>query len=113
MGFALQPLGISKNRDTPTWCLYCTGANLLIALLLYWLADVKGWSAWANFAKPAGANPLLPYMLAYVPFLLPPLYRLNSAGTFGSWGVIKSALLTILALLITRGLLRIGVTLRV
>ena len=52
-------------------------------------------------------------MLAYVPFLLPPLYRLNTAGTFGSWGVIKSALLTILALLITRGLLRIGVTLRV
>ena len=112
-GFALQPLGISKNRDTPTWCLYCTGANLLIALLLYWLADVKGWSAWANFAKPAGANPLLPYMLAYVPFLLPPLYRLSTAGTFGAWGVIKSALLTILVLLITRVLLHFGVTLRV
>jgi heparan-alpha-glucosaminide N-acetyltransferase len=35
IGFALQPLGISKNRDTPTWCLYCTAANLLIVLLLY------------------------------------------------------------------------------
>jgi heparan-alpha-glucosaminide N-acetyltransferase len=113
IGFALQPLGISKNRDTPTWCLYCTAANLLIVLLLYWLADAKGWKEWANFAKPAGANPLLPYMLAYVPFLLPPLYRLSTVGTSGSWGVIKSALLTILVLLITRLLLRFGVTLRV
>lgn len=113
IGFALQPLGISKNRDTPTWCLYCTAANLLIVLLLYWLADVKGWKVWANFAKPAGANPLLPYMLAYVPFLLLPLYLLRTVGTSGSWGVIKSALLTILVLLITRVLLRFGVTLRV
>jgi hypothetical protein len=77
------------------------------------LADAKGWKAWANFAKPAGANPLLPYMLAYVPFLLPPLYLLSTVGTSGSWGVIKSALLTILVLLITRQLLRFGVTLRV
>lgn len=113
IGFALQPLGVSKNRDTPTWCLYCTAANLLIALLLYWLADVKGWKAWANFAKPAGANPLLPYMLAYVPCLLPPLYPLSTTGTIGSWGVIKSALLTILVLIITRVLLRLGMTLRV
>ena len=113
VGYALQPFGISKNGDTPTWCLYCTGANLLTVLLLYWLADVKGWKAWANFARPAGANPLLPYMLAYVPFLLPPLYVLSTAGTAGSWGVIKSALLTVLVLIITRVLLRFRVTLRV
>jgi len=113
VGFALEPLGISKNRSTPTWCLYCTAANLLIALALYWVADVKSWKGWANFAKPAGANPLLPYMLAYVPFLLPPLYWLSAMGTSGSWGVLKSVLLTILVLIITRVLLRFGVTLRV
>jgi heparan-alpha-glucosaminide N-acetyltransferase len=113
IGLALQPLGISKNRGTPTWCLYCTAANLLIALVLYWLADVKGWQAWANFAKPAGANPLLPYMLAYVPFLLPPLYWLSAKGTSGEWGVVQSLLLTMLVLLITRVLLHFRVTLRV
>jgi len=113
IGFALQPLGISKNRDTPTWCLYCTAANLLIALLLYWLADVKGWSTWANFAKPAGENPLLAYILAYIPFLVPHLPWLSASGTWGLWGVLNSALLTGLALLVTRLLLRCGVTLRV
>jgi predicted acyltransferase len=112
-GFVLQPLGISKNRDTPTWCLYCTSANLLIALLLYWLADVKGWTTWANLAKPAGENPLLPYILAYIPFLVPHLLWLSASGTWRSWGVLKSALLTALALVITRLLLRRGVTLRV
>lgn len=113
LGFALQPLGISKNRDTPTWCLYCTGANLLIALLLYWITDVKGWKMWANFAKPIGANPLLAYILAYMPFLLPKLHLLTVFGTSGAWGVWKSALLTLLALIITTLLVRLGVKLRV
>ncbi len=113
IGFALQPLGISKNRDTPTWCLYCTAANLLIAILLYWLADVKGGKAWANFAKPVGENPLFAYILAYIPFLLPQLSLLSTRGTSGSWGVLKSALLTGLALVITRLLVRAGITLRV
>jgi heparan-alpha-glucosaminide N-acetyltransferase len=112
-GFALRPLGISKNRDTPTWCLYCTAANLLIALLLYWIADVKGWKAWANFAKPAGENPLLAYFLPFIPFLLPPLYLLTAIGTSGSWGVLKSALLTGLVLIVTTLLVRRGVRLRV
>ena len=113
VGFAMQPLGISKNRDTPTWCLYCTAANLLIALLLLWIADMKGWKSWASFAKPAGENPLLPYMLAYIPFLLPQLHWLATMGTSGLWGVVKSALLTVLMLVISMLLMRFGVRLRV
>jgi len=113
IGFALQPLGISKNRDTPTWCLYCTSANLLIALLLLWIVDVKEWRAWANFAKPAGMNPLLPYLLAYIPFLLPQLYWLATIGTSGSWGVLKSTFLTGLVLVVSTQLIRFGVRLRV
>jgi len=113
IGLALQPLGISKNRDTPTWCLYCTAANLLIVLLLYWIADVKGWKSWANFAKPAGENPLLAYFLPFIPLLLPPLYRLTTIGTSGSWGVAKSALLTGAVLGVTALLVRVGVKLRV
>jgi len=113
IGFALQPLGISKNRDTPTWCLYCTAANLLIALLLLWIADVQGWGGWANFAKPAGENPLFPYLLAYIPFLLPALYVLTAMGTSGVWGAVKSAVLTGLVLAVTTLLMRTGLRLRV
>jgi heparan-alpha-glucosaminide N-acetyltransferase len=113
LGFLLQPLGISKNRDTPTWCLYCTAANLLIALLLYWIIDVKNWRAWANFSKPVGENPLLAYLLAYVPFLAPPLYALTPMSTAGWFGVVKSALLMLLMLLLTRVLVRGRIGLRV
>jgi hypothetical protein len=113
VGFALQPLGISKNRATPTWCLYCTGANLLIALLPYWIADVRGWKAWANFVRPIGENPLLAYFLPFVPLLLPKWHALTTLGTSGSWGVVKSALLTVLMLVVTRVLVRFGVRLRV
>jgi hypothetical protein len=113
IGYALQPLGISKNRDTPTWCLYCTAANFLIALLLLWVADVKGWRTWANFAKPAGENPLLPYFLAYIPFLLPQLYWMTAIGTSGSWGVLRATLLTGLVLFVSTLLMRFGVRLRV
>ena len=113
IGFALQPLGISKNRDTPTWCLYCTAANLLIALLLLWITDVKGWRSWASFAKPAGEHPLLPYFLAYVPFLLQQLYWMTAIGKSGSWGVLRATLLTGLVLVVSGLLMRFGVRLRV
>ena len=113
IGFALQPLGISKNRDTPTWCLYCTAANLLFSLLLLWVVDRKGWKSWAKFVMPAGENPLLPYVIAYIPFLLPPLCWLTPIGTHGAWGVGKSVLLTILALAVSSPLIQRGVRLRV
>ena len=112
-GFVLRPLGISKNHDTPTWCLYCTAVNLLIALFLLWIADQKRWTAWAKLVTPAGENPLLPYMLAYVLFLFPQLSWLTPIGTQGSWGVLKSALLAAFVLAVSSPLIRRGLLLRV
>ncbi len=63
-GFLLRPLyGISKNDATPTWCLYSAGFSCLIYIVLYWLVDLHGATAWAFFLQPAGANPLLAYIL--------------------------------------------------
>jgi heparan-alpha-glucosaminide N-acetyltransferase len=62
-GQAFAFLGISKNAATPAWCLYCSGIAVLLFLAIYWLADVKQWRAWAAFAKPAGSNTLLTYLL--------------------------------------------------
>lgn len=62
-GFLLTPLGISKIRATPTWCLYCIGAGVLLFTGLYWVCDVKKRTAWAFFARPAGSNTLLTYLL--------------------------------------------------
>ena len=38
----LAPLGISKLRGTPTWCLASIGASVLVFMLLYWVCDVQG-----------------------------------------------------------------------
>jgi predicted acyltransferase len=62
-GWLLVPLGISKVRATPTWCLVCSGAAICSFLILYWVCDVKKHVRWALFAKPAGSNTLLTYLL--------------------------------------------------
>lgn len=62
-GRLLTPLGISKIRATPTWCLYCIAAAVMFFGVLYWICDVKKKTGWAFFARPAGANTLLTYLL--------------------------------------------------
>lgn len=105
-GWFLTPLGISKIRATPTWCLYSAGSSVLLFTVLYWICDVRKRTAWAAFARPAGANTLLTY-------LLPDLYYFAFGSIFFSaefhagWpGVIKSAVFTgfilMLAAVLTR-----------
>lgn len=94
VGWFLRPLGISKIRDTPTWCLYCVSANLVIAILLYWIADVRRRARWAGLTKITGKNALLAYFLPYIAYLIPPLGWLTADGTAGWPGVAKSAFFT-------------------
>lgn len=102
----LTPFGISKLRDTPAWCLYCAAANTLLLLILYWIADVKHWAKWAGFIKPAGANALLAYLLAYVAYFIPAAFRLTADGTEGWYGVVRSLLFAVLVFAVTSVLTR-------
>lgn len=105
-GLALTPLGISKLRDTPSWCLYCSAANILIILILYWLIDVKRQTdlnrktdvnrRWVNVIRPVGTNPLLAYLLAYVAYFTPRLGFLTADGSAGWPGVAKAFFFTAL-----------------
>jgi predicted acyltransferase len=70
VGWALMPLGISKIRATPTWCLWSIAASSILFALLYWACDRKGWLAWAAPVRPAGANTLTTYLLPDVWFFL-------------------------------------------
>lgn len=112
-GWLLRPLGISKIRDTPTWCLYCMAANVLIEMLLYWIADVKHQSRWAGFSKAAGSNPLLAYFLPYIAYLIPKLSWVTADGTAGWAGVGKSLLFTAVILGLVTGLDRSRIRLRI
>jgi predicted acyltransferase len=53
---------ISKIMATPSWGLICTGISFLVYIFLYWITDVKGFSKWAFFIRPAGENSLTTYL---------------------------------------------------
>jgi len=61
-----QPWGVSKHLFSPAWCLLCAGICCALYAGLHWLVDVKRRSRWASFARPAGRQPLLAYILPHL-----------------------------------------------
>jgi heparan-alpha-glucosaminide N-acetyltransferase len=108
----LAPLGISKLRDTPAWCLYCAAANTIVLLFLYRIADIGSTTARAKFLQAVGANALLAYMLAYIAYFNSTLFRLTADGTEGWYGVTRALLFAALVLAITIVLTRFKFRLR-
>ncbi len=113
-GWMLSPLGISKIRATPTWCLWSIAAASILFALLYWLCDVKGWQAWAAPVRPAGSNTLTTYLLPDIwDFVLGGLGLTFWDAHFNSgWpGVAKTVLFTgmilALAAVLTRAKVRL------
>ncbi len=62
----LDPLyGLNKPHSTPAWCLLCAGITATAWIFLHGTMD--GRERWPRLFQPAGANPLLAYLLH--PFL--------------------------------------------
>jgi len=59
--------GLNKIQATPAWCFLCAALATIGWIFLYWSMDVRGHRAWSRVVRPAGANPLLAYLLH--PFL--------------------------------------------
>jgi len=112
-GWMLTPLGISKLRETPAWCMYCSAANILLFISIYWTADVWRWTKYVAFIEPVGSNALLAYMLAYVAYFVPTLFQLTADGTEGWYGVMRSLLFAALILAVVSILTRLKFRLRV
>ncbi len=111
----LAPLGISKMRATPTWCLASVGASVLSFMLLYWICDVKGKNRWAFFAKPAGENTLLTYLLPDVYYFLTTFVGFTYLDRYfqtGASGVIGSILFTFAILAVSAVLTRMRIRLQ-
>jgi heparan-alpha-glucosaminide N-acetyltransferase len=109
------PLGISKIRATPTWCLASIGASVLAFMLLYWICEVKGQTRWAMLVKPAGENTLLTYLLPdiyyYLALLLSFTYFDRHFNT-GAAGVASAVVFTLVILAISAVLTRMRVRLQ-
>lgn len=93
-GLAALPLGISKNHATPTWCLFSESSSVVILLALYYIVDIKRFSAWAGFVKPAGSNTLLTYLLPWILSVIPAVQFLSAEGSEGAVGVFRAFFFT-------------------
>ena len=105
----LVPLGISKIRATPTWCLASVGASVLVFMLLYWICDVKGQTRWASLVKPAGENTLLTYLLPDIYYYLTVLFGFTYFDRHfnsGIAGVVSAVIFTLVILAISAALTR-------
>ena len=93
--------GINKISATPTWCFWCASLATLVWIVLYCVIDIKKWTAWAFFLKPAGANPLIAYLLhpillfvlSLTGFASARAYSLSESATAAICGSLAMALL--------------------
>jgi predicted acyltransferase len=111
----LTPLGISKIRGTPTWCLVSIGLSVLVFMLLYWWCDVKKQTRWAALVKPAGENTLLTYILPDAYFYLTLLVGFKYFDRHfnsGAPGVVISILFTLAVLGVSAMLTRYRIRLQ-
>jgi heparan-alpha-glucosaminide N-acetyltransferase len=115
-GWLLTPLGISKIRATPTWCLYSIGCSVLLFTILYWVCDIKKLVSWARFARPAGENTLLTYLLPDFYFFIASACGFTYFTTHANFGLLGAlrcmvftALILALSALLTRWKLRLHI----
>ena len=115
-GFLLRPpWGISKILGTPAWTEICTGISILAFALFYWLVDIRGINLWPRILQPAGLATLTCYLVPYVVYptfaLLP--FALPDALTTGAVGLAKSMLFAVFIVVLTGGLNRLGIKLKI
>jgi predicted acyltransferase len=104
-----EPWGVSKHASTPAWCLLCAGICCALYAGVHWLVDVKGCSRWANFARPAGRQPLLAYILPHIFYSLLAVLGITWFGeslTSGWPGALRSLALAGFFVWVTRELTR-------
>jgi predicted acyltransferase len=114
-GYLLRPLyGISKIYATPAWCLYSSVICIFIFIILYWLVDLKKFSSWAGFLKPAGSNPLLAYILPSIFYALLGIFGITFLSNYfgeGLIGIFRSIIFSLIMLAVTALLSRIHIKL--
>ncbi|WP_353719530.1 DUF5009 domain-containing protein [Dyadobacter sp. 676] len=115
-GFGTRPFwGISKIRATPAWVGICTGISFITFAFLFWLIDLKKIKNWADVIKPAGTATLTCYLIPYIWYAVITLagISLPMALRTGAVGLVKSACFSMLVILLTGAVNRIGIKLKI
>lgn len=105
---------LAKLGATPAWLFLCSAFTLLAFIVIYWIADVNKKANWFNIIRPAGTDTLLCYLIPYFLIALFRITHFHLPDPFitGGVGLIKSLLLALLCVFITRMLNRGGVKLK-
>jgi heparan-alpha-glucosaminide N-acetyltransferase len=105
---------ISKIHATPSWCLYSAAICVAVFSFLYFLIDVKHVSKWTAFFRPAGANPLLTYILPDIVFYGMLLAGIGLPAVLGEgWpGMAWCAFFAVAMLFVVKGLNKLGIRLQ-
>ncbi|MBV7528520.1 DUF5009 domain-containing protein [Chitinophaga sp. sic0106] len=105
---------ISKIHATPSWALFSAASCVAVFAVLYYLIDVKRISKWTEFFRPAGANPLLTYILPDIVYFLLIFLGLHLPDVVGHGlpGIIWSAVYAVLMLFLVKGLNKLNIRLQ-
>lgn len=112
MGWLLMPFGLAKIGSTPSYTLYSSAICIVIFIIMYWIVDIKGISAWAGFLKPAGSNPLLTYILPDIYYAIFGLSHLMIISDEGWPGVLRAFVFSLFILAVSAILTRLKIRLQ-
>ncbi len=106
--------GLAKLGATPAWLFLCSAFTILTFLVVYWIADVYKKENWFSIIRPAGTGTLLCYLIPYFAYAFTRLIGFHHPDVLltGGIGLIKSFLFAILCAVITGGLIRLGIRLK-
>ncbi|MGG7664896.1 heparan-alpha-glucosaminide N-acetyltransferase domain-containing protein [Dyadobacter sp. BHUBP1] len=115
-GFGTRPFwGISKIRATPAWVGICSGISFLAFAFLFWLVDLKNIKNWANIIRPAGTATLTCYLIPYIWYAVITLAGISLPMYLrtGMIGLVKSACFSLLVILLTGAINKVGIKLKI
>nr|WP_267877407.1 DUF5009 domain-containing protein [Duganella flavida] len=109
LAWLLRPyFHISKIYATPSWALYSSAICVLLFAALFWMVDLKQYSGWTAYFRPAAANPLLVYIVPYIVYAAMQYLHLSFPAVLGAgwpgllWAIAYTAFIVALAVVFKR-----------
>ena len=111
-----RPYGISKNRATPSWCLWACAITAALWFAFYLISEVRPVKIISRPLELAGQNVLLAYLISeMLPGLLDALHLSDAYGQLAPtlpFAIARSSLCALVILLLSTSLNRLGFRLR-
>jgi predicted acyltransferase len=106
--------GLTKLGATPAWLFLCSAITIIAFLVIYWIADVGGFSGWFDVIKPAGTATILCYLVPYFVYSVRQILNIHlpDALVSGGMGLFKSFLFALFCVYLTGILIRLGVRMK-